>query len=231
MDVDGLVASKNQHLTLIAQCVERIKEHSTRSHIERLDHVAFPDNRSRIASASLGARPGGWSTDQPPPWLAATKVRPPSFHVLSKTTSSNGASSITFAPAFRRSQVERCRLSPSNRRCPRTVWRDAPERWARFDGPRSIPSARTVRGWRLRRVRESDCPGRADRGRSWRSTRSMTPRPAAGRSALPWPRATTGSALSPALETARCGSVRSGGASRAPRRIRAGPSASSRARC
>src|SRR5437879_1437494 len=97
MYVDGLGASKNQRLTLFAQCVECIKEHSTRSHIERLDHVAFPASRSRIASASLGARPGLVNRSTAA-WLAATKVRPPSFHVLSKTTSSNGASSITFAP-------------------------------------------------------------------------------------------------------------------------------------
>ena len=31
-------------------------------------------------------------------WLGATSVRPPSFQVRSKTTLSNGASSITFAP-------------------------------------------------------------------------------------------------------------------------------------
>src|SRR6266851_3941445 len=98
MDVDGLRAGKNQRLTLIAQCVECIKEHFTRSHIKRLDHVAFPANRSRIASASLGARPGLVNRSTAA-WLAATNVRPPSCQVLSKTTSSNGAKSITFAPA------------------------------------------------------------------------------------------------------------------------------------
>jgi hypothetical protein len=53
-----LRAGKNQRLTLFTQCVECIEEDTTRSHIERLDHVAVPAHRSRIASASLGARPG-----------------------------------------------------------------------------------------------------------------------------------------------------------------------------
>jgi hypothetical protein len=59
-----------------------VKEHSTRSHIERIDRVAFPANRSRIASASRGARPGLVNRSTAA-WLAATKVGPPSFHVLS----------------------------------------------------------------------------------------------------------------------------------------------------
>jgi hypothetical protein len=52
-----------------------------RSHMKRLDHVAFPANRSRIASVSLGARPG-LVTRSTAAWLAATNVRPPSFRVL-----------------------------------------------------------------------------------------------------------------------------------------------------
>jgi hypothetical protein len=53
-----LRGGKNQRITQFAQCVECIKEHCTGSNIERLDHVAFPANRSRMAPASLGARPG-----------------------------------------------------------------------------------------------------------------------------------------------------------------------------
>src|SRR5262245_14652813 len=97
MDVDGLGAGKNQGLTLFAQRLERIKQHSTRGYVERVRHVAFPASCSRIASASLGARPGLVNRSTAA-WLAATSVRLPSCDVLSKTTSSNGVKSITLAP-------------------------------------------------------------------------------------------------------------------------------------
>ena len=111
-------------LTLIAQCVECIKEHSTRSHIERLDHVAFPANRSRIASASLGARPGLVNRSTAA-WLAATSQverRRHRFNVVhvqhGETSRSHGRDSIAaidpvsaYLPRMAPSESPRVRLS------------------------------------------------------------------------------------------------------------------------
>ena len=81
----GLVLDLQCHLASVSCALNLPEDDLAGSHIQRFDHASVPANCSRIASASLGARPGLVKRSTAA-WLGATSVRPPSFQVRSKTS-------------------------------------------------------------------------------------------------------------------------------------------------